>query len=98
VINEIQHPFAAVVAARSRISATGCAGPSPGSDSGHQRPGQQGRRAGDGVQAAGAEQRWRAVNGAHLAALVRAGASFEKGKLVERPKEAPDKRINEVAA
>jgi hypothetical protein len=31
-------------------------------------------------------------------ALVRAGARFEKGKLVERPKEAPDDDINEVAA
>jgi putative transposase len=31
-----------------------------------------------------AEGRWRAVNGPHLVALVRAGAKFEKGKLVER--------------
>jgi hypothetical protein len=45
-----------------------------------------------------AEQRWRAVNGPHLVALVRAGAKFEKGKLVERPKGAPDEEINEVAA
>jgi transposase-like protein len=45
-----------------------------------------------------AEGRWRAVNGPHLVALVRAGARFEKGRLVERPKEAPDERINEVAA
>ena len=45
-----------------------------------------------------AEQRWRAVNGPHLVALVRAGARFEKGKLVERPKEAPEEEINEVAA
>ena len=45
-----------------------------------------------------AEQRWRAVNGPHLVALVRAGAKFENGKLVERPKEAPDERIDEVAA
>jgi putative transposase len=45
-----------------------------------------------------AESRWRAVNGPHLVALVRAGARFEKGKLVERPKEAPDERIDEVAA
>jgi hypothetical protein len=45
-----------------------------------------------------AEQRWRAVNGPHLVALVRAGARFENGKLVERPKEAPDERIDEVAA
>jgi putative transposase len=45
-----------------------------------------------------AEQRWRAVNGPHLVALVRAGARFENGRLVERPKEAPDERIDEVAA
>jgi putative transposase len=45
-----------------------------------------------------AEGRWRAVNGPHLVALVRAGARFEKGRLVERPKEAPEEDINEVAA
>ena len=38
-----------------------------------------------------AEQRWRAVNGPHLVALVRAGAKFEKGVLVERPHEAAPK-------
>ena len=32
-----------------------------------------------------AQDRWRAVNGPHLVALVRAGASFEKGVLIERP-------------
>lgn len=31
-----------------------------------------------------AQARWRAVNGAHLVALVRAGARFEHGLLVER--------------
>jgi transposase-like protein len=45
-----------------------------------------------------AEGRWRAVNGPHLVALVRAGARFEKGRLVERPKEAPEEETNEVAA
>jgi putative transposase len=45
-----------------------------------------------------AEGRWRAVNGPHLVALVRAGARFEKGRLVERSKEAPEEEINEVAA
>ncbi|MFG1711371.1 IS256 family transposase, partial [Nonomuraea sp. M3C6] len=35
-----------------------------------------------------AQARWRAVNGAHLVALVRAGATFIDGKLVERPEEA----------
>jgi putative transposase len=34
-----------------------------------------------------AQQRWRAVNAPHLVALVRAGARFENGKLVERPDE-----------
>ena len=32
-----------------------------------------------------AQQRWRAVNAPHLVALVRAGARFDKGRLVERP-------------
>lgn len=32
-----------------------------------------------------AQDRWRCVNGPHLVALVRAGATFEGGKLVERP-------------
>jgi len=32
-----------------------------------------------------AEQRWRSVNAPHLVALVRAGAKFEKGVLIERP-------------
>ena len=31
-----------------------------------------------------AQDRWRAVNGPHLVALVRAGARFEKGVMVER--------------
>jgi len=39
-----------------------------------------------------AQHRWRMVNAPHLVALVRAGATFEKGKLVERPDDptAPD--------
>jgi hypothetical protein len=32
-----------------------------------------------------AQSRWRAVNAPRLVALVRAGARFEAGKLVERP-------------
>ncbi len=36
-----------------------------------------------------AQQRWRAVNAPHLVALVRAGARFERGKLVERPVTEP---------
>ncbi|MET7881174.1 IS256 family transposase [Micromonospora profundi] len=35
-----------------------------------------------------AQARWRAVNAPHLVALVRAGARFERGRLVERPKAA----------
>ena len=34
-----------------------------------------------------AQGRWRAVNAPHLVALVRAGATFEKGVLVERDDE-----------
>jgi transposase-like protein len=34
-----------------------------------------------------AQDRWRAVNGPHLVALVRAGAVFKKGVLVENPTE-----------
>jgi transposase-like protein len=41
-----------------------------------------------------AEEHWRYVNGAHLVALVRTGATFEKGVLVERPEQA----AQEVAA
>jgi putative transposase len=40
-----------------------------------------------------AQDRWRAVNGPHLVALVRAGARFDKGVMVERPDE-----VGEVAA
>jgi transposase-like protein len=36
-----------------------------------------------------AQSRWRAVNAPHLVALVRAGARFEAGKLIERPDEHP---------
>jgi transposase-like protein len=35
-----------------------------------------------------AQARWRAVNAPHLVALVRAGAAFEKGRLVQRPDES----------
>jgi transposase-like protein len=49
-----------------------------------------------------AEGRWRAVNGPHLVALVRAGARFDKGKLIERPDQTPDKEagqgVDKVAA
>jgi hypothetical protein len=45
-----------------------------------------------------AEGRWRKVNGPDLVALVRARARFERGKLVERPKEVPSEEIQGVAA
>jgi putative transposase len=35
-----------------------------------------------------AQDRWRAVNGPHLVALVRAGARFDKGVMIERPDNA----------
>jgi putative transposase len=37
-----------------------------------------------------AQGRWRAVNGPHLVALVRAGARFDKGVMVERPDDAQE--------
>jgi putative transposase len=40
-----------------------------------------------------AQARWRAVNGPHLVALVRAGARLDKGVMVERPD-----KVAEVAA
>jgi len=36
-----------------------------------------------------AQARWRTVNAPHLVALIRAGARFEAGKLVERPDGQP---------
>ncbi len=44
-----------------------------------------------------AERRWRAVNAPHLVALVRAGATFEKGKLIERPDDQPDHKSGDDA-
>jgi hypothetical protein len=37
-----------------------------------------------------AQSRWRTVDAPHLVALVRAGAKFQNGKLVERPDDTPD--------
>jgi putative transposase len=42
-----------------------------------------------------AQTRWRAVNAPHLVALVRAGATFDKGKLIERPNQS--RRDQQVA-
>ena len=49
-----------------------------------------------------AQARWRSVNAPHLVALVRTGALFHKGKLLERPVEitpepSPDTPVTEVA-
>ena len=41
-----------------------------------------------------AQDRWRSLNAPHLVALVRAGAKFDKGVMVERP----DEKDMEVAA
>ena len=40
-----------------------------------------------------AQDRWRAVNAPHLVALVRAGATFHKGELVERPTTGQEAQI-----
>jgi hypothetical protein len=49
----------------------------------HERPGWRWRSSSSRPR----RTRWRAVNAPHLVALVRAGALFEAGKLVERPDE-----------
>ena len=43
-----------------------------------------------------AQDRWRAVNAPHLVALIRAGAVFVNGELVERPGEDAPPRPPEV--
>jgi transposase-like protein len=45
-----------------------------------------------------AQKRWRAVNAPHLVALVRAGATFVNGKLVERPEQSPAIEDPSIAA
>jgi hypothetical protein len=45
-----------------------------------------------------AQDRWRAVNAPHLVALVRAGASFVNGKLVERSEDQQAEGSFETAA
>ena len=49
-------------------------------------------------QCLSAQHRWRAVNAPHLVALVRAGARFEHGQLVERPAAEPITRTAATAA
>jgi transposase-like protein len=45
-----------------------------------------------------AQTRWRAVNAPHLVALVRAGATFINGKLVERPDDQDQQEDDQQAA
>ncbi|EUA32959.1 transposase, Mutator family protein [Mycobacterium xenopi 4042] len=45
-----------------------------------------------------AQSRWRAVNAPHLVALVRAGAKFENGKLLERTDEPATEEARKEAA
>jgi hypothetical protein len=42
-------------------------------------------QAGHALVSLPAQARWRCVNAPHLVALVRAGATFIDGKLIERP-------------
>ena len=44
-----------------------------------------------------AQDRWRAVNAPHLVALVRAGARFVNGTLVERPEDEPAETVEAAA-
>jgi putative transposase len=45
-----------------------------------------------------AQRRWRMVNAPHLVALVRAGAAFTNGKLVERPEDQAAQEAQPEAA
>jgi hypothetical protein len=45
-----------------------------------------------------AQRRWRMVNAPHLVALVRAGATFINGKLVERPEDEAAQETQPEAA
>ena len=45
-----------------------------------------------------AQTRWRMVNAPHLVALVRAGATFVNGKLVERPTDQDQQQGGQQAA
>ncbi len=55
----------------------------------HQGPRLQGRRVAMAFKLMeSAQARWRAINAPHQVALVRAGATFTNGKLLERPNES----------
>ena len=45
-----------------------------------------------------AQRRWRMVNAPHLVALVRAGATFINGELVERPEDETAEAVQPEAA
>ena len=45
-----------------------------------------------------AQRRWRMVNAPHLVALVRAGAAFVNGNLVERPEDESAQEAQPEAA
>ena len=45
-----------------------------------------------------AQRRWRMVNAPHLVALVRAGAAFVNGQLVERPEDQAARAAQPEAA
>ena len=45
-----------------------------------------------------AQARWRCLNAPHLVALVRAGATFVNGKLIERPDDQDQQRGEQIAA
>ena len=72
------------------------------------RPAPQRVTKGPGSRAAGvamafkliesAQTRWRMVNAPHLVALVRAGATFVNGKLVERPDDQDQQGGDQQAA
>jgi hypothetical protein len=50
-----------------------------------------------GHQPEAAQHRWRGVNAPHLVALVRAGARFDRGSLVERPTGDPANTMTAAA-
>ena len=81
----LQVPSRALGACAPRIRSNRHLPPS-GADQGTKSPGS--RAAGIAMAyklIEAAQSRWRAVNAPHLVAVVRAGAVFHKGKLLERP-------------
>jgi hypothetical protein len=87
-----EHRRASCYGKRARLVRRGAVGKGPGQLAPRRRPtlphGGFGERPGE----TGQRQRWNRapgrLSGPHLVALVRAGAKFEKGVLIERPDEA----------